>query len=178
MRPMSRQALSLVKGLAWSFIGAGALMAVGGFGGLLMVGPMRRHPDQSLLYILLQDFPDSHAVWDTIMAWIVPASWIQIVLAAFMIWAGIEFLRLKRWARAALEWTTWLTLLGVAAYGIFMVFFWLRMLRALSPEGDLPPGAGFLGVIAGGVVTALLAAPLVLTALLLRRKEVREACSR
>jgi len=52
------------------------------------------------------------------------------------------------------------------------------MLRLLSPEGDLPPGAGLMGVIAGVVVTALLAAPLVLTALLLHRAEVRDACSR
>jgi hypothetical protein len=162
--------------LAWSFIAAGGLLAAGGVAGLFWAGPLKAHPEQSLIYGLLRDLPDGRAIWNTCMRWWVPASWAQIALAVPVLWAGVDLLRLKAWARVALEWGTWVSCLGVAAYGAFMSVTGTRLLSLMSESDGPSLGVRLLFWAMMALITGLLAAPLVLTALFLRRREVREAC--
>jgi hypothetical protein len=142
MLSMIRKVPPLVGILAWSFIGAGALLAVSGVGGLLVAGPMERHPGQNPLFILLGDLPGGAEIWDMLTAWITPASWAQLILALVMTGAGVGLLRLRDWARTTLEWMTWLTLPAVVGYGVFLAVFWFRMVRLMSPDGTAGRSAG------------------------------------
>ena len=168
----------MLSALAWSFIAAGGLLVAGGVAGLFLAGPLRTHPEQSFIFELLRDLPGGASIWSACLRWWVPSSWAQIVLAVPVVWAGADLLRRKAWARTALEWGTWISCLGIGAYGVFMGVVGSRILARLS-EGEAAPAGIFVlfwGMMA--LLTVLLAVPLVLTALYLRRKEVLEECRR
>ena len=66
----------------------------------------------------------------------------QVLLASFIMYSGLQFLRLRRWALASLEVTTWLALASVVALGGLIAF---------AAAGD---------VIAGSVIAAAFGLPL------------------
>ena len=164
--------------LAWSFIAAGALLTAGGAAGLVLAGPLKAHPEQSLIWSLMRDLPEAEALWSHMMAWLAPASWAQMALGVFTLWAGVDLLRLKPWARAALEWGSWASAVGLIIGAVLMGISGARIMAGMSGAD------GASGVLLffywGGmlILTALFTAPLVLTALLLRRDDVRMACKK
>jgi hypothetical protein len=164
--------------LAWSFIVGGVFLAVGGAAGLALAGPLKAHPEQSLVWNLVRDLPDAETLWSTMTAWLVPSSWAQIVLGFLFCWAGADLLRLKPWARAFLEWGSWASAAGLVFVSILMTIHGARLLDAMAGEDGASGGFLFFYWMGMLSVTALLTAPLVTTALLLRRKDVCAAISR
>gem|GEM_PF-4351851 len=164
--------------LAWSFVASGAILIVGGVAGLVLAGPLKAHPEQSLIWNLLRDLPDAGALWSRMLDWLLPSSWAQMALGVFSLWAGVDLLRLKPWARTALEWGTWVCALGLVSGAVFMGISGGRLLSGMA-ESEGAPGGVLIFYWAGLLfLTILFTAPLVLTALYLRRDDVRKACRR
>jgi hypothetical protein len=72
---------------------------------------------------------------------------------------GIEFLRLRFWARPALEIYAWVTLAASACSGAWGIVAWLRpggAAPAFSLEGVLTPVAGMILTLAQCVACALI----------------------
>jgi hypothetical protein len=49
---------------------------------------------------------------------------LQVVVAALVLFCAAKFMRLRAWARSALELFTWLSLLGLLAFGLLVVRSW------------------------------------------------------
>ncbi|MEK6690913.1 MAG: hypothetical protein AABY78_06400 [Nitrospirota bacterium] len=105
-------------------------------------------------------------------------SFLQIVLAIFMLIAGIQFLRLRAWARTALEVICWIGLIFSVGFGIFWVASW----ASITP--DLPVAEGTLrqtkiiniiGMLMGIIVIVVWVVPIIVITKVLRGKTIREA---
>jgi lysylphosphatidylglycerol synthetase-like protein (DUF2156 family) len=105
---------------------------------------------------------------------------VQLVLAAVAIVAGIQFLRLRSWARAALEILSWVSLIYVVGFGLFWLSTWSTMTGQFSQQ-DVQFDTGTLrivGLAVGAVITLAFAIPLGIMIKYLRGKVVREAMLR
>jgi hypothetical protein len=103
---------------------------------------------------------------------------VQVACAIFILIASIQFLRLLRWARTALEVIAWLGLLYLVCNGIFLVSFVIALTSGIpSTEGasELSPLLGIFSAIMGSFVTLFWAAPLVVIIIFLRGKTIMEA---
>ena len=104
---------------------------------------------------------------------------IQLLLAIFILIASIEFLKLRAWARTALEVVSWLGLIYVISFGIFWVFNWVSMTAGTPASGQSgsgpPPVFRMLGMAMGIFVTLFWAAPPVVLIIFLRSAAVRNA---
>ncbi len=72
---------------------------------------------------------------------------IQALLAAGVGISAYFLLRLRPWARAAIETTCWLGLVYVACFAAFWLFIMSRA-RAVRPRGQVPPSAGIFVCVA------------------------------
>jgi hypothetical protein len=101
----------------------------------------------------------------------------QSVVALISIWAGVSLLRLRAWAKTAIEGLSWLGLLYTVGFGVYWLYMWISM------AGQMPGDVGqidldmfrTMGAVLGVVVTVTLAIPLGIMIWYLRGKEVREA---
>jgi len=95
---------------------------------------------------------------------------IQIGVAVFSIVSGINFLKLKAWARNTLEAMTWLLLTFVLGFMVFWTFSWLS-----ATSGRGPDGFGMMGAIMGVVMTGIYGVPLGIMLVYLRGPKVKNA---
>jgi len=96
---------------------------------------------------------------------------VQIVFAVFVLFAGIQFLKLHAWARTALEVVSWLGLVYVVGSFVLFVVSWMSMTSTASVvEGTHSPPAMFrvFGAFMVTVVMAVWAVPLVVIVKFLR----------
>jgi hypothetical protein len=101
----------------------------------------------------------------------------QFVIAVVAICAGIDLLRLKSWARSAIEALCWLGVLWTIGFGIYWVYMWISM-SSQMPSGAVPAGGNtfqVMGVVMGIVATLMFAIPLGIMIRYLRGHEVRGA---
>lgn len=91
---------------------------------------------------------------------------IQALLAAAVGVSAYFLLRLRPWARVAIETTCWLGLVYVACFTVFWLF--VTSQAANRPRGQVPPSAGIL-------VCAALAVGLAVMIGILRSRRLREA---
>jgi len=180
MEPRTKKRPTSVTVIAWIFIGLAALMILSGAMALAMFtfikyssgGAFAPPPSDELgpfgLAALLMEHFDLLALF-------------QINIAVFIIISSIYFLKLRSWARTALEVVSWLGLTYVVGFSLFWIASWIFM----SSSGPRGQGAsaeplifGIFGAIMGIVVMAVYAAPLIAIIWFLRGKTIREACSR
>lgn len=92
---------------------------------------------------------------------------IQFLLGAVTLVIGIGFLRLRPWARWALEIFAWVTLAASLASGAWVILVWLR------PGGSGPaPSPGGVATTVAGIVLAL--AQCIVCALIIRYLRTEE----
>ncbi len=84
--------------------------------------------------------------------------------------SGINFLRLKIWARTVLEVLTWILTLFIFGFMIFWIFNWISM----SP-GGAPKGFSIMGAVMGVVFTGVYGVPLLIMLKYLRGTKVKKA---
>jgi hypothetical protein len=105
---------------------------------------------------------------------------LQVALAIFVLMASIHFLKLRKWARNAVEIVAWLGLLYVVGFGIFWVVSWITITSNIpvseAPSGP-PPMFNIIGAIMGCVVTVVWAVPLIIIIIFLRGKTIKDAVS-
>jgi lysylphosphatidylglycerol synthetase-like protein (DUF2156 family) len=102
----------------------------------------------------------------------------QLGLAVVAIVAGIQFLKLRPWARAALEILSWISLIYVVGFGLFWVSTWSTMTGQFPQQQDAPfdmETFKIVGLVMGAFVTLAFAVPLAIMIKYLRGKVVREA---
>jgi hypothetical protein len=103
---------------------------------------------------------------------------VQCAFAIFVMIASIQFLRLRSWARTALEIIAWLGLVYLVGFGIVWVVSWIGITSNIPlTEGVSGPSSMFniVGVVLGSVVTVCWALLLVVIIIFLRAKTIRTA---
>jgi len=98
---------------------------------------------------------------------------VQMAIAVLALVAGIQFLRLRAWARTALEVVAWVGLAQVGLVGLG----WLWMVTSFASKA----GAGGPGLLFGVVLSVMFvlsAAPFVVILAFLRGRTIREAVAR
>ena len=102
---------------------------------------------------------------------------VQCLVAVVAIWAGIDLLRLKAWARSAIEALCWVGVLWTIGFGIYWVYMWISMTGQM-PRGAMPDSGDtfqMMGAVMGVIGTLVFAIPLGIMIRYLRGGEVRSA---
>lgn len=144
-----------VIGWAWIIIGGlMCLSAAMALFGSVMMGQMPQHDIKDPLFFRMIPF----------------LAIVQVGLAALGLVSGINFLKLKAWARSALEALTWLLLLCILGFMVFWIINWVSM-----TSGHGPRGFDVMGVVMGIVITAIYGVPLGIMVKYLRGARVKDA---
>ncbi|MGE3373425.1 MAG: hypothetical protein AB7O37_07835 [Vicinamibacteria bacterium] len=93
-------------------------------------------------------------------------------------WASIGLLRLRPWARGAVEALSWLGLAYVALASVWLARDWDAIARGLQALSPAPLQLPSMGAGAAAVNIALHGAPLALAIYFLRKPEIRAAFER
>lgn len=165
--PSARPTGITITGWLWVVIGAFMLFSalMGGLGYSMM-----RQPG-----IHGADLPREFALMDFVFQNFGVLVAVQSVIAVIALWAGIDLLRLKAWARSAVEVLSWLGLVWTVGFGIYWVYMWVSMTGQASAG---PDASQWMGAAMGAVVTLVFAIPLVIMIRYLRGNEARQAMSR
>jgi hypothetical protein len=102
---------------------------------------------------------------------------VQVALAIFILIASIHFLRLRQWARTALEIIAWLGLVYLVGFGIFWVVSWIGITSSIPLTEGMPgpsPMFNIAGVVMGSLITVCWVVPFVVIIIFLRKNTVRE----
>ncbi len=102
---------------------------------------------------------------------------VQLAVAVVAVVAGIQFLKLRSWARTVLEVISWLSVIYVIGFGVFWLFMWSTISGQLPQEGAPFDSRTFeiFGLVMGAFVTLVFAVSLGITIKYLRGKVVRGA---
>lgn len=95
---------------------------------------------------------------------------VQIGVAVLGLASGINFLKLKAWARSVLEGLTWLLLIFIVGFMVFWVFSWVSM---TSDHG--PSSFSIMGAVMGVLIMGIYGVPLGIMLKYLRGHKVRNA---
>ncbi len=165
---------AVVTGIGWTFIASAVillllgLMSLGAGGMMLqMMAQNPRMPD---------DFPWQFRMMFGLVEYFAVVAWGQIALSVVALVAGIQFLRCRAWARAALEALTWLALVATLGIGALWLWGWLSLSGPSGAPGmPISVGIKAVGVVMLAVIVVVCAVPLLLLIRYLRRPVVRQA---
>lgn len=163
-----------VSVIAWTWIITGGFAVFSGIMSLLMFTAM---PTLQSELPHAPGMPQGIALMTSMFRYFGLLVVVQLVLAVVAIVAGIQFLRLRSWARAVLEILSWVSLIYVVGFGVFWLSTWSTMTGQFSQQ-DVPFDMETLriaGLVAGAFVTLAFAIPLGIMIKYLRGKTVREA---
>ena len=94
----------------------------------------------------------------------------QIAFSLIGIYSGINFLKLRQWARSVLEIQTWILLVFTSIFMIYWIYSWV----GLSSEIE-DMGFSILGAVMGLVMSAVYIVPLIIMLRYLRGDKVKKA---
>ncbi len=162
--------------IGWIFIAVAILMVFSGAWGFMAFTWMKQMNED---FPSMQEIPSGFfRVHRAIFQNFGLLASIQMLLGVFVVVAGVQFLKLQRWARTALEVVSWLALVYVVGFGIFFIFAWISMTSS-TPVAEAtagpPPYFGVFGAVIGIVVTAFYALPVVVIIKFLRGETIKEA---
>ena len=163
-----------VSVIAWTWIVTGGFAVFSGIMSLLMLGAM------PALQSELPHTPGMPQDFGLITSMFPYFGWLvltQLVLAAVAIVAGIQFLQLRSWARAALEILSWISLIYVVGFGLFWISTWSTITGGFAQEGapfDMET-LRVAGLAVAIFITLAFAIPLGIMIKYLRGKVIREA---
>lgn len=160
--------------IAWLWIATGGFMLVSGLAAIF-AAPQMDSADGGLVMSLVTA-PDS-SVLGVFFRHLIPFAVLQSLVGAFAIVAAVEFLRLRAWARLAMEALSWVSLVYVLVNGVLALHLWDAVVADMPPGLVLiePGQLHLMGLIVDVVVTILLAAPVGVTVKYLRSAPVRQA---
>lgn len=168
---------SSVTIIGWLAIVFGILMIFSGTFGLLVFSLTPVRPsDQPVGGV-----PEPFVLMAKIFDYFGVLAAVQIAVATIMIASGAAFLRLRSWARTALEVLSWLALCFLVSFGGWWLYAATFIGSAASELPELPAvvtTAFFSVLMAVGIVNfVVFSVPVVVTLRVLRGRAVREAVS-
>lgn len=102
--------------------------------------------------------------------------WTQVAIGALSIYAGAQFLKLRPWARTAIEVLTWVSLVYVIVNGVYFLYMWESMVTDLSKQMLMDSDAlRITGYVTVFTLTVIFAVPLGFMIKYLRAPVVRQA---
>jgi hypothetical protein len=176
MNAVQKKRPTSVTVIAWIFIAGAILMILSGGMGFAAFSFMKQTTGG--VPPVPEDIPGQLRVMKIAFQHFELIAMVQIALAIFIIIASIQFLRLRRSARTALEVIAWLGLVYVVGFGIFWVVSWIGITSNIPiTEGTVGPSPKFnmVGAVMGSVITLCWAVPLVVIIIFLRGKTIRRA---
>lgn len=155
--------------ISWFWIIVGVIMAFSALMGALAFMSIRQMPDHKF-----STLASSHhiAFFSFLLRHFIIIAFLQIGIAIVSITAGINFLRLRSWARTVLGILSWLCLPFVFGFG----FFWLLELVMKMPESPTHTFS-IISLFMSVLFTAFYSIPLIVIIHFLRSKAVRAAVS-
>jgi hypothetical protein len=105
---------------------------------------------------------------------------LQTICAIFMLIVGIEFLRLRAWARTAIEILSWLCIVFAVMIVLFFITTWINIVsQMMAFEGNDGSSSALnvLGIGVGIILMVLFVIPLLIIIRALRGKAIRDAVS-
>jgi hypothetical protein len=176
MNAVHKRRPTSVTVIAWIFIAGAILMILSGGMGFAAFTFMKQTAGG--LPPVPEDIPGQLGIMKFIFQYFELIAIVQVAFAIFVMIASIQFLRLRRWARTALEVITWLGLVYAVGFGIFWVVSWIGITSNIPiTEGTVGPSPKFnmVGAVMGSVITLCWAVPLVVIIIFLRGKTIRRA---
>jgi hypothetical protein len=164
--------------IAWIFIVGAILMIVSSSIGFLAFTAIKQKVGE--MPPIADVLPHQFRIMNIIYRSFGILALLQVALAIFVLIASIQFLRLHKWARSALEIISWLGLVYVVGFGIFWVVSWIGITSGLpSSVGPSAPSPMFsiFGAVMGFFVALVWSVPFVVIIIHLRGKMIREAVS-
>jgi hypothetical protein len=159
--------------IGWLAVGFGSLAVLGGLMGLTVSLLVPETHDVSTQDTA--DMPTPFGIMTPVFRYFWVLATVQLLAAALLIVAGIGLLRLKAWARTAIEVFAWLGL----AYNLGFGVFWLWSLAAMTEDvpKDTGPAAAvpIIMMVFGIAMIIAFSVPLVIVIRVLRSTNVREA---
>ena len=177
MNAIQKKRPTSVTVIGWIFIAGAILMILSGGMGFAAFTFMQQMGGEAAPPFP-EEAPFQFGVMEVIFQYFGLIAMVQVALAVFIIIASIQFLRLRRWARTALEVVAWLGLLYLVSFGIFWVVSWIGITSNIPSTEEAPglfPMFNIFGAIMGSVITLFWAAPLVVIIIFLRKKTISEA---
>jgi hypothetical protein len=164
--------------IAWIFIVGAILMIVSSSLGFLAFTVIKQKVDE--MPPIAEVLPHQFLIMNIIYRSFGILVLLQVALTIFALIASIQFLRLRAWARSALEIISWLGLLYVVGFGIFWVVSWIGITSGLPSSTGSPatsPLFSIFGAIIGACVVAAWSALFVVIIMFLRDNKIKEAVS-
>lgn len=171
MNPPSVARPAGVTAIAWLWIAGGILLLVSAlltWAVLSLIGPVTATAAGRI--------PLESAMISAVSSNIGVLVWTQAALGVPSIVAGVQFLKLRRWARTVIEILTWVSLAYVLINGGYFLYVWESIAADLSKQLMLERGALVtLGYVTMVTLTVIFAAPLGFMLRYLRGAEVKQA---
>jgi len=178
-----------LRAIAWLSVVMGVLMALSSVMGLLLAAavpaamPQAAAEVSALLGSGVIDSKDMRETMDQAMAmfhYLGVLSVAQLPLAVIVLWAGVDLLRLRAWARTANEVFCWLTLACLALYAVYALWQWFQAPALQAPGmqdllGIDPAALRTIVLVTEAVMLAVFIVPTVVVLRYLRGPEARAA---
>ncbi len=155
--------------ISWFWIIVGIIMVFSALMGALAFMWTRQIPDHQLT-----TSPSNYQFeyFSFLLRHFLKLAILQIIIASVSITAGINFLRLRSWARTALELLSWLCLILVLSFAFFWILEWsMKMLGTPSQKFSI------LSLFMNVFFIVFYSIPLIVIIRFLRSKPVRTAVS-
>jgi hypothetical protein len=160
--------------IAWVWIITGVLMAMSGVMALLAYSMLKKMGGGQPLPLEMPTGVESMMFLLKHLGLLV---FLQLAVSFITLVAGIAFLRLRAWARTAIEAITWLSLVYVVGFGFYSVYSWTRISGNIH-MGAAPVDTGaftIVGLLIAVLLIAVFAVPLIMMIRSLRGQEIRGA---
>jgi hypothetical protein len=123
-----------------------------------------------------EDIPEQFKIFWSLLPYYDIITLEQTILSAFVLVASIQFLRLRKWARTAIEIVSWLVVIFHMGFCIIWIYLWMGL--SINISGDM--GSGMVPILGIGVtvfgvlVILVLTIPFFVVIRYLRREKTRK----
>ena len=169
---MSRRHIAVTV-IGWVFILGAAFSLLAGSQGFMTYANI-----QQMRQLLLPsgEFQDT-AFLRFMVRYVLPVLALQIPVALFVAFVGVQFLKLRAWARTVLEVLAWILAAYIVVSGVFWLFIFLNFLFGHPVAGvtpDYPPLLKIVFVAVSSLSTLVWIFPIGVGIFFLRHKDVRK----
>ncbi len=179
MEPIAKRPRSITV-IAWSSILTGGFLVLGAFFGFVALKLLILRLGQEGIMQLYNSSTIFSNIGISPLVFFILLGVLQLGVGIFFLVAGIQFLKLRAWARTALEISTWLGLIYGVISGLWGIYEWTSMDPTTVFGKGIPIDAYALkrfGVIASVVGMAVWTILSIVIIKLLRGETIRNAVS-